>query len=617
MNNGIVLLLVLFMTCNHLRAATLPQDVWKKLDRFEAHTLAMADQSFEKKQYREAVPKYDSFMVQYPRSAAIAYAVFKRGRSLHLDNKRIDAIRTYTEIMDYFPNNIPIASQALYHTGQAHWQNGDVEKAMTAWLEMATDKDYKQHPLAAQAVNSLADNLLKQNKVAEAIPYLESVAVDFRHRNPDAAYAALDKAVHHYVRRSPNEARLRQLYAKAGTFDRRPRRIRKGADVALDRSYWRAVWDRVWREGRHSFGKQQVRERKKFFKYWTDVFQPKMPRWEEFQVNAANMRLQATGDTAAWYVRMDEIYAFENSEPEADRILRWMRMYLGHKKKVMAYCGKLDYAKLDLKRIRTLMDILAREKLAGPVFARIYKRFTFDGMTNAEIKELALIVYEKLGDTGLGSSLVMKIRLARMSDDEKSALHRSVSKFDPTLVKVICANFDDRDRGKFELLEFYHSQKQGGKATGNYALNMAEVKKERMALADELVGHEVYAKRAWWMKAEFLHWDREFARAIPCYRSADNPPDSIWAIVDCLVAQGKVDPAIEELTGIENFFRKLAPRAAYAKARIYRQAGRRDDEIAALRRVLKKYPETTESCHAHVRLERLKVRHISGAIDAT
>jgi len=603
---------VLIPVCGMSFAQDLPQATWKQLDRFEAHTLGMADKSFDDKQYREAIPKYDAFIIQNPRSKALAYALLKKGRSLQFDNKRGEAIRTYNEIMDYFPNNVPMAAPALYYIGDSHWQNQEAEKAMTAWLEMATDKDYKQHPLAAKAINSLAGNLIRQNKIAEAIPYLEDVAVRFRHKNPDAACAALGKVIHHYVRRKPNEAKLRQLYAAAGTFDRRPRHIRKGADVGLDRSYWRAVWNGVWREGRYSFNKVQARERKKFFKYWAGVFEPKMPQWEEFQVHAANMRLQATGDTAAWYRRMDEIYAFENSEPEADRILRWMRMYLGHKKKVMDYCEKLDYAKLDLKRIRTLMDVLSREKIAGPVFTRIYKRFSFDRMTNAEIKELALIVYEKLGDIGLGSSLVMKIKLVKMSDDEKSDLHKSVSKFDPTLVKVICSNFDDKDRGKFELLEFYHSQKQGGKVDDKYALNMSEVNKERMALADELVGREEYAKRAWWMKAEFLHWDQKFAKAIPCYRSADNPPDNIWAIVDCLVGQGEVDKAIRELTHIENFFKRQAPRAAFAKAKIYRRAGRRADEVAALRRVLKIYEDSNESCEAHVRLERLGERHIGG-----
>ena len=618
MNNKFTIAaLVLVCICTPLFAETLSDDVWKSLDRFEAHTLAMADQSFEKKRYREAVPKYDSFLAQFHRSRAVAYAVFKKGRSLHLDNKRIDAIRMYTEIMDYFPNDLPIASPALYHTGQAHWENGDVEKAMTSWLEMATDSDYKKHPLAAHAINSLADNLMKQGKVAEAIPYFRAVAVDFRHKNAAPAYAALDKVVHHYVRRAPNEAKLRAFYRDVGTFDRRPRHIRKDADMAMDQTYWRRVWERIWREGRYSFTKVQVRERKKFFKYWADVFEPRMTQWEEFQIHAANMRLQATGDTAAWFRRMDALYASENTENQSDRILRWMRMYLGHKKKVMDYCEKLDYAKLDLKRIRTLMDILAREKLADAVFARIYKRFTFEKMSNAEIRELAFIVYEKLGDIGLGSSLVMKMKLVKMSDDEKSGLHKTVSRFDPTLVKTICTNFDDKDRGKFELLEFYHGRKQGAKAEGKYSLNMAEVKKERMALANELVGHETYAKKSWWMKAEFLHWDRKFAEAIPCYRSADNPPNNTWAIVDCLVGQGKIDPAIRELTHIENFFKHQAPRAAFAKAKVYRQAGRTKDEIAALRRVLKKYENSNESCEAHVRLERLGVPHIGGGVDAT
>ena len=60
------------------------------------------------------------------------------------------AIDEYEEVLDYFPNVINYASAALYRIGQCHWKNGDIKKAMKAWAEMANDKDYSRHPLAAQ-----------------------------------------------------------------------------------------------------------------------------------------------------------------------------------------------------------------------------------------------------------------------------------------------------------------------------------------------------------------------------------------------------------------------------------------------------------------------------------
>ena len=270
-----------------VNAQSFPEAQWKKLDSFEANRLAKADQLFSKKSYRAAIAAYDAFLLEFPRSSAVPYAILKKGRSIQLDEKRFQAIKVYEEVLDYFPNVIEFASPALFYIGECHWENGDIEKAMKAWLEMATDKDYKKHVLAAHAINSLAENLLKQGKAPEAIKYFEQVAIDFRFSNREPAYKALDRAIWFYVRVKPNDMKLRELWKKRGTFHHHPRNVSPTADVALDRDYWKFLWNRIDREGRYGFNELQKAEKKKFYKYWSDVFTGKHPKWEEFQIKAA------------------------------------------------------------------------------------------------------------------------------------------------------------------------------------------------------------------------------------------------------------------------------------------------------------------------------------------
>ncbi|MCH7728465.1 MAG: tetratricopeptide repeat protein, partial [Planctomycetes bacterium] len=143
-------------------------DEFKKLDTFEAHSLAKADRVFGKKEYKRAAAEYDSFILEFPKSKAIAYALLRKGRCLHLAKKRFLAIKEYDEILDYFPNDVKYAAAALYSIGQCHWENGDEEKALKAWADMAKDVDYRKTRLAAKAIKQLADNLAKRDQIGRA-----------------------------------------------------------------------------------------------------------------------------------------------------------------------------------------------------------------------------------------------------------------------------------------------------------------------------------------------------------------------------------------------------------------------------------------------------------------
>ena len=125
---------------------TMPAEQFKRLEGLEAHTLKQADGTFKRAmQAREkraelleqASKEYDAFLKEYPKSVAVPFALYRKARCLHLDEKRFHAIRAYNEILDYFPNELPYAAAALYLIGQANWESGDKLEARKAWAEMA------------------------------------------------------------------------------------------------------------------------------------------------------------------------------------------------------------------------------------------------------------------------------------------------------------------------------------------------------------------------------------------------------------------------------------------------------------------------------------------------
>ena len=115
--------------------------------------------------------------------------------------------------------------------------------------------------------------------------------------------------------------------------------------------------------------------------------------------------------------------------------------------------------------------------------------------------------------------------------------------------------------------------------------------------------------------ADMLFWKGAYKEALAQYQAADNPPATLYNIVDCYLKMRMRDMAIGQLQEIENYFVKEAPRAALQIAYIYRDAGDKARYIGCLRQILKKYPGSAQSSRAHLDLEKLGVK-MGGGIDA-
>ncbi|MBN2302478.1 MAG: tetratricopeptide repeat protein [Lentisphaerae bacterium] len=543
-------------------AVELSTEQWNKLDTFEAYTLSKADQTYSQKQYRQAAAEYDSFIIEFPQSEAIPYALMKKGLALRSDNKQYNAIKVFTEVMDYFPNVIQFAAPALYYIGLCHWENGDVAKAMTAWVEMADDKDYSRHSLAADAINRLADNLQKQDKMPQAVKYYAQVAVDFRDTNPNAARQAMTPVIEYYVRTSPNHAKLYEFYKNAKSFEHNPQKI--SDDNSQNTNYWLRLSSYIWQY--NNFNNLQVDAKREYFKYWADIFEGKYGDWDDFQINLADFRFHADGDSAKREKHLDNQFQKGFKPGDYDRITKWIKLYADNKKKVLDYHSKYDFNK----------------------------------MNTAQINDVMVFFFDNMKDPALAKNVYDKFKMDKISDTEKGNIARYLWRVDRDLVIRTYQAFADADAGKHGLLLFYHWSRdhQNG-----------------LPLATELTSVEKYSTDAWYRKAEFLQWTRKYQEAIEAYKSWGVQPVNLWRIADCYIGMSKAESALAQLQEIENFFTDQAPAAAMRIAYVYRDLGNKDKYIAKLRSVLKKYPKSGQSSVAHQELEKMGIQ-IGGAVDA-
>ena len=545
-----------------------------KLDTFEGVSIDKADKVFAAREWPRAVAEYDAFILQFPESKVTPYAILLKGRALQEAQKRFEAAKVYEEVLDFFPDDVKYAAAALFRIGECHMQNGDVPKAMKAWLELAEDADYVKQPLGALALNGLAENFVKQGKVDEGIARYEQVAVEFRASNPDAARAAIGRVVPHHVRTKPDLKKLHDFYVAVKTFEPHPHQ--PGGDIATDEVFWRSVRSTI---SNHSqFSDVQKDERDSYYRYWAGQMQGKLPASDDHQTTLANYIRVYERDDAAWMKRLDKQFADLQQEGDTGRILRWIGLFATHPAKQEAYYHKLDFAKMSYQQILAAMSVVADSR----------------------------------GSQSLVANMMDKLRIGEMSDAEKQAVcawmqSRSGVPGSREFAIRVFGMFSDATLGKLGLLRYYHWRCHHARATGDL--------EEGLSLAAELQKVPDTAKEAYLLGGNLLQWSRQYEEAIKAYQQADSPPGTLYSISDCCAALGKLEPAVSQLREIENFFKDQSAVAALKIAYLYRDAGIKEKYVRSLRGVLKKYPKSGESSQAHQRLEEMGLR-IGGGVDA-
>ncbi len=532
---------------------------YKNLDTFETAALAKADKVFAAKDYRAATAEYDLFLVENGRSSAAAYALLRKGRSQMLDNKRYEAVRTFKEVIDYFPDAVLYAAAALYYQGQCHFENGEQANAVKVWQKMVADAEYAKHALAAPALLALANELARQQKTAEAASYYEQAAVEFRTKNPDVARQAIGKACEIHIRLLPSEKKMKDFYLRARTTRHHP-------DNAPDENkYWADVRAMIHRFAA-GFAAEEKSRRAAYFKYWADAMEGKRLTDNAFRIDWAYFRLQHEDDADAWVGRLDKQFADTFKPGDYAQVVQFIQAFGKQKEKVGQYYAKLDFAKME----------------------------------NALIDRLVRALVESNEEMAMARNACDKINHERWNDDDRNRFIDWVQYRDREMVEMVCRRMKDPDYGKYRLLRYYHWQRIADKG---------------LPLADEVATVPKYAGEAYYMKGELLEHSQRWADAIQAYKASNREPDSLFRIAECMRRLKQTTQAIAQLREIENFFEPQAPEAALRIAWIYRDGKEEKQFIAALRGILKKYPRSGQSSTAHLELERLGVK-MGGGVDA-
>jgi TolA-binding protein len=163
---------------------------YKALNAFERAQYDKGAKLYRTGDHRAAASEFEKYKVQFGDTAApemLAYANLMQGLALLAAKDRNAAIRTFTEVLDYFADDVEDAGAAMYFKGRAQLDGGDTRKGLETFQKMAEHEEYRYHALAAGAIRELADNLAKTNQEPRAIELYRQVALDFATANPEEA----------------------------------------------------------------------------------------------------------------------------------------------------------------------------------------------------------------------------------------------------------------------------------------------------------------------------------------------------------------------------------------------------------------------------------------------
>ncbi|NQW46957.1 MAG: tetratricopeptide repeat protein [Planctomycetes bacterium] len=541
-----------------------PPADFAKLDTFESLNLEEADKLFAKGDFKGAYAGYKAHSLEFTKSAALPYVILRMGRCLHKLDKRNAAIQAYQEVLDYFPDDVVYAADALYLIGECHGQNGEEAKQTAAWAKLVKDDAYVTQPRSGWALTFLAQRMAALGKFEEATEYQWRTAVAFLKSNPQAAQQARVAVIGHYAVRNPNHDKLKEFYTAASGFDGRGDNV---ADPENDARYWATALSTALQA--------PPDDKEKVCRYWVAKVGDKLPDDETVRKLACDLQLGADKDAAAWMARMQKQFA--RKPATLDRVFLWCEWLRGDPKGMAAFYEKhgqpLAAGLADLGKKMSVMDRLRHLGLGDQALA-VLRSARLDGLDDSQI-------------VGLGN-------FAAFYEPEEAVVRYYARLKDP--LTAAKARFD-----------YYNARSDRNPPIMEKAL--AEV-----AVLEKSTQHA--GPNLTWAKAWLLQRLGRFEEAIKVYREANRQPDSTWQIADCLVAMKQFPQAVNTVKELEAVGGTVASAAAIKAADIHRTAGDKGAEVKQLRSVLKRYPKSGESSLAHNRLEAYGVPLVGGESEA-
>jgi len=542
-----------------------PGEAFAKLDTFEGVNLEDADKLFTAGDFQGAYAAYKAYSFEFPKSKALPYVLLRQGRCLHKLDKRNAAIKSYQDVVDYFPDDVAYAAAALFHIGECHGQNGEAEKQTAVWARMVKDDGYVTQPNSGTALIHLGTEMQKLGKHGEAAEYQWRTAVAFLKTNPKAAEAARKAVIQHYVTRSPDHEKLKEFFIAASGFNGDGRNTDKPEE---DARYWTTVFQAALEKY------EDAAAREKSCAYWTAKMGDRFTDNDDLRRLSCDATLVHEKDSAGWLARMEKQFALKPAT--IDRVLLWCGYLKLDPKLRSGFFAKHTKPMLAAMKPVELMELMA--KLQHPhqmdeEAQLVMRAIRTDGLTDEEIRRFAL----------LAASYQTEEEVLRHFARIKDKLFATKARFD-----------------------YYN---------GRSHRNPPFMEKALIEIP-ELLKSPQYADGLTWTKATLLQNLNRHEEAIEAFRAANKQPDSTWGISDSLVGLKQYDQAIKTVGELESLGGAVASKASLRVADIHKISGDKAREVNQLRTVLRRYPKTGESAAAHDRLESYGVALVGGESEA-
>jgi len=543
---------------------TFPADAYKMLDTFEALNLEDANKLYNQKDYKGAFAAYRAYSFEFPQSRSMSYVLLRMGRCLHQLEKRNAAIKAYQDVVNYFPDDVRYAAAALFHIGECHGQNGDVDKQTAVWARMVKDKDYVSQPNSGTALTHLGKAMEALGKHEEAAGYHWRTAVNFLNSNPRAAGDARDAVRFHYAVRSPNHEKLSQFYQEASDFEGRGRNLE---DTGADPRYWSAVLNTVLKAA-------EGEALEKAAAYWTAKMGTRFEDNDDLRKLWCDAQLAHEKDPERWKSRLQTLYAAKPASLE--RVLQWCRYYSPVPELRSEFFAK--------EAGSLLSDLASGERMQ-----------LMNDLRGLRMDEEVRLVMRGFDTRGLSDEEIDRFVNFAAHYESEDVILRHINRMQDPLAATK-ARFD-----------YYQSRSHRNPPFMEKALvEIPELKKSPKYAGQQLS----------WDEGRLLQGLGRYEEAIKAYRSSNREPDATWAIAECLERMKNYPEAIKTLREIESVGGNVASRASLEIAKVYRAAGDKAREVDQLRIVLRRYPESGESSEAHRTLENYGVALIGGQSEA-
>ncbi len=564
----------------------LPPRLFGTLSQDHRTQFGLAEKLLREGQHHAAAVEFEKFLAQTGRTPVRPHALLLQAYSLHLARQRNAAIALYTELMDFYAESVDQAVPALFLMGWAHRQNGNTELAIQTWERLVEKETYHAHPLSDRARIELANHYLRQGDARKAERQWELIVQEFVNAfvRPERSAVEAHQQLTRMAIREGRYGVLDQLLEKQVPFVRSPAPDQK-ADYAFELAA--GILSQLEPAGQRQFfgwfrGKQAVYgQANRADAYFEKTMQlaVRMRLEEDWRAAADGMLQHLEGLTgqalAAPAQRMaGQMVAAGGAEWNVSSF--WQR-FINH----IRTTGQGLPVATQLQLYRAVLQPIPRNRLEATapesqfwdaLIAR--KAEIYGNMLNPE------------RDSGL-AGLVDRLIQAGIYDVAQRMTER----------------IENRPFGMVKLVQVLLAQEKWEQAA---------------AICEEIEAADTGRHAAWAIEKRAELYAQQLGRhaeAITLYRAINDPPRTLWAIIDSQEKMGALQEAAATCTELENFFPDEAPQAAYRRAMIWHRANDRERAIAAFRAVLRQYPRHAVAAQAHQMQEQYEFDFGGGVIE--